>query len=61
VVKLQTLDGEGNVLEQVAFSELQLDAPLRADRLAQMMRTPAGWRVERADASRPPPAAEGWA
>jgi sigma-E factor negative regulatory protein RseB len=61
VIKLQTLDGEGNVLEQVAFSELQLDAPLRADRLAHMMRTPAGWRVERAETVKTTPAAEGWA
>ncbi len=61
VVKMQTLDAEGNVLEQSAFSELQLDAPLRADRLAQMMQTPAGWRVERADAVKTSPAAEGWA
>ena len=30
VVKLQTLDAEGRVLEQAAFSELQLDAPVKA-------------------------------
>ncbi|TFZ03133.1 transcriptional regulator [Ramlibacter henchirensis] len=61
VVKLQTLDAEGKVLEQAAFSELQLDAPVRADRLAQMMQTPQGWRVERANAVKTDPAAEGWA
>jgi sigma-E factor negative regulatory protein RseB len=61
VVKLQTLDGEGNVLEQAAFSELQLDQPLRADKLAQMMQTPQGWRVERSEALKTNPAAEGWA
>ncbi|WP_427915292.1 MucB/RseB C-terminal domain-containing protein [Ramlibacter sp. MMS24-I3-19] len=60
VVKLQTLDGEGNVLEQSAFSELQLDSPLRAEKLAQMMQPPAGWRVERAQAVKTTPAAEGW-
>lgn len=60
VVKMQTLDAEGNVLEQSAFSELQLDAPLRADRLAQMMHPPAGWRVERTEAVKTTPAAEGW-
>ncbi|HZY20319.1 MAG TPA: MucB/RseB C-terminal domain-containing protein [Ramlibacter sp.] len=61
VVKLQTLDAEGVVLEQAAFSELQLDAPLRADKLAQMMAPPHGWRVERSDVVKTSPAAEGWA
>lgn len=60
VIKVQTLDGDGNVLEQAAFSELQLDTPLRADKLAQMMQPPPGWRVERADAVKTNPAAEGW-
>jgi sigma-E factor negative regulatory protein RseB len=32
VVKLQTLDVDGRVLEQAAFSELQLDAPVQASR-----------------------------
>lgn len=61
VIKLQTLDGEGKVLEQVAFSELQMDAPVRAEKLAQMMQAPQGWRVERAHAVRTDAAAEGWA
>ena len=60
VVKLQTLDGEGNVLEQAAFSELQLDSPVRPEKLAQMMQPPAGWRVERAQAVKTTPDAEGW-
>lgn len=60
VVKLQTLDTEGNVIEQAAFSELQLDAPVRMDKLTQMMATPEGWRVERSDAARTTAAAEGW-
>jgi sigma-E factor negative regulatory protein RseB len=61
VVKLQTLDADGNVLEQAAFSELQLDVPVKADKLAQMMQPPQGWRVERADAVKTSPASEGWA
>ncbi|TFZ04053.1 MucB/RseB C-terminal domain-containing protein [Ramlibacter humi] len=61
VIKLQTLDAEGNVLEQAAFSELQLDAPVRAEKLSQMMQPPPGWRVERADAIKTNPASEGWA
>lgn len=60
VVKLQTLDPDGKVLEQAAFSELQLDTPVRVDKLVQMMSPPEGWRVERSDAVKTSPAAEGW-
>jgi len=60
VVKLQTLDADGNVLEQAAFSELQLDSPVRPDKLLHMMQPPRGWRVERAEAVKTTPAAEGW-
>ena len=60
VVKLQTLDEQGNVLEQAAFSELQLDAPVRMNKLAQMMAVPDGWKVEKADALKTTAAAEGW-
>jgi sigma-E factor negative regulatory protein RseB len=60
VVKLQTVDADGNVLEQAAFSELQLDAPVRMDRLARMMTVPEGWRVEKDEAMKTTAAAEGW-
>lgn len=60
VVKTQTLDAEGVVLEQAAFSELQLDAPVRIEKLAQMMAVPEGWRVERTEATKTTAAAEGW-
>jgi sigma-E factor negative regulatory protein RseB len=60
VVKLQTLDTEGNVLEQSAFSELQLDAPVRIEKLAQMMATPEGWRVEKAETLKTNALSEGW-
>lgn len=60
VVKLQTLDTQGHVLEQAAFSELQLDAPVRMDKLAQMMASTDGYRVEKADVVRTSAAAEGW-
>jgi sigma-E factor negative regulatory protein RseB len=60
VVKLQTMDAEGNVLEQAAFSELQLDAPVRIDKLSRMMAAPEGWRVEKAEAVKTNAAAEGW-
>ncbi len=45
VVKLQTLDTDGKVLEQAAFSELQLDAPVKMDKLLQMMGKVEGYRV----------------
>ena len=61
VVKLQTVDPDGSILEQAAFSELQLDAPVRMDRLSQMMAVPEGWRVEKAEAVKTTAAAEGWA
>jgi sigma-E factor negative regulatory protein RseB len=60
LVKLQTLDAEGNVLEQAAFSELQLDAPVRIDKLSQMMASTEGWRIEKADAMKTTAEAEGW-
>jgi len=60
VVKLQTLDLDGSVLEQAAFSELQLDAPVRADKLNQMMAATDGWRVEKSDAIKTTAASEGW-
>jgi len=60
VIKLQTLDADGSVLEQAAFSELKLDSPIRADKLAQMMHPPHGWRVERAEVVKTTAAAEGW-
>ena len=61
VIKLQTLDTDGSVLEQAAFSELQLDVRVRMDKLAQMMGVPDGWRVEKAEAVKANPATEGWA
>ncbi|UUZ63087.1 hypothetical protein LP417_25655 [Polaromonas sp. P1-6] len=45
VVKLQTLDTDGKVLEQAAFSELQLDAPVKMDKLIQMMGKVEGYRA----------------
>lgn len=61
VIKLQTLDAAGRVLEQAAFSELQLDAPVKMGKLAQMMANTEGYRLEKADAVKTTAAAEGWA
>ena len=60
VVKLQTLDGDGKVVEQVAFSELQLDAPVSMAKLTQMMNNTDGYRIERPDVVKTTAAAEGW-
>lgn len=59
MIKLQTLDTEGGVLEQAAFSELHLDAPIRTSKLAQMAST-EGYRVEKSDVYKTTAAAEGW-
>lgn len=61
VVKLQTLDLDGRVLEQAAFSELQLDAPVKMDKLARMMADTHGYRVEKTEPVKTSAAAEGWA
>lgn len=60
VVKLQTLDTDGKVLEQAAFSELQLDAPVRIDKLLQMMGKVDGYRVEKPVLVKTTASAEGW-
>ena len=61
VVKLQTLDAGGRVVEQSAFSELELDAPVKARALARMMNNTAGYRVEKTRLQRTTPVSEGWA
>jgi sigma-E factor negative regulatory protein RseB len=60
VVKLQTLDGSGKVLEQAAFTELQLDAPVKMDKLVQMMSKVDGYRVEKPPLIKTTASAEGW-
>lgn len=61
VVKLQTLDANGSVLEQAAFSELQMDAPVKMDKLLQMMGATDGYKVEHTTAlTKTTAAAEGW-
>jgi sigma-E factor negative regulatory protein RseB len=60
VVKLQTLDVSGKVLEQAAFTELQLDAPVKMDKLVQMMGKVDGYRVEKPPLIKTTASAEGW-
>ena len=61
VVKLQTLDADGKVLEQSAFSELQFDAPVKIEKLVQMMNKVEGYRVEKPELIKTTASAEGWA
>lgn len=61
VVKLQTFDAAtGQMLEQAAFSELLLDAPVSMDKLAQMMDATAGYRVETPAQVRTTAESQGW-
>jgi len=60
VMKLQTLDVDGRVLEQSAFSELQLDAPVSMTKLSQMMGNTEGYKVDRPRMIQTTAAAEGW-
>jgi sigma-E factor negative regulatory protein RseB len=60
VLKLQTLDLNGAVLEQTAFSELQLDAPVKVGRLKRMMDTPTGWKEQHSQLAKTSASAEGW-
>lgn len=61
VIKLQTVDGDGQVVEQSAFLELQLDAPIKMHVLSQMMNSTAGYKMEKAELQRITPESEGWA
>jgi sigma-E factor negative regulatory protein RseB len=61
VVKIQTLEANGSVLEQSAFSELQLDAPVKMDKLVHMMAATDGYRVDKTEVTKTSAAAEGWA
>ena len=60
VIALQTVDAVGRVVEQSAFSELQFDAPVKAQALMQMMSNTTGYRVDRSEIERTTPDAEGW-
>ena len=60
VVKLQTLDTNGRILEQAAFSDLQLDAHVNMGQLIEMMGRTQGYRVERLEPIPTTATAEGW-
>lgn len=60
VIKTQTLDNKARVLEQAAFSELQLNAPVQVSKLSKMMARTHGYKVETVDRTRTTADAEGW-
>ncbi|NDP37386.1 MAG: transcriptional regulator [Rhodoferax sp.] len=59
-VKLQTLDGQGQVLEQAAFSDLKFDAPISMANLEQMMGHTEGYTLEKPEMRKTTAEAEGW-
>jgi sigma-E factor negative regulatory protein RseB len=61
VVKLQTLDATDRVIEQAAFSELNLDAPVKMEKLVAMMNNTAGHKLEQVEMSKTTAIAQGWA
>jgi sigma-E factor negative regulatory protein RseB len=60
VIKLQTLDATGKVLDQMAFSDLQLDAPVSMKKLSRMMERTEGYMVQKQVPLKTSAAAEGW-
>lgn len=60
VVKLQTLNGDRHVLEQVAFSELNLSAPVKVEQLLRMMKNRPGYTVQNVSLTRTTPLEQGW-
>jgi sigma-E factor negative regulatory protein RseB len=60
VIKLQTRNAQAEVLEQVAFTELQLDVPLQMAYLERQMAPPKGYRVKQPLVRQTTAQAEGW-
>ena len=60
VIQLQTLDASGRVIEQSAFSELQLDAPVKMAQLVQQMENTKGYNVSRPTMRAVTPQSMGW-
>jgi sigma-E factor negative regulatory protein RseB len=60
VLKLQTLDASHRVLEQAAFSELQLDAPVQMAKLQALMENTQGYQIHTQKRIRTTAEQEGW-
>lgn len=60
VMKMQTLGDQGAVMEQVAFSELDLSAPVRMDALKRQMNDTRGYEIHKSKMKKTTAEAEGW-
>jgi sigma-E factor negative regulatory protein RseB len=60
VLKLQTVDEGGQVMEQLAYTELQMDAPVRMEKLAKLMNDTRGYEVHRPVLLKTSPEKQGW-
>ena len=60
VIKLQTLDAAQSVLEQVAFTELQLNAPITVETLSRQMAQTEGYQVQPVVTHKTTPEQQGW-
>lgn len=61
LVRAQTLDTAGHVIDQVAFTQLQVNVAPRLDLVEQSLRTPPGYTVERMKGVPVALRAAGWA
>ncbi|WP_185970128.1 MucB/RseB C-terminal domain-containing protein [Tepidimonas alkaliphilus] len=59
-LKMQTLGAGQQVLEQMAYTEVQLDAPLKVEGLLRQMEDTRGWRTLRPQRVKTNPQALGW-
>jgi sigma-E factor negative regulatory protein RseB len=57
---MQTLDGQGQVIEQMVFSELQLDAPVKMETLSRQMAKTQGYKILRLQLNKTTAEAQGW-
>lgn len=60
VMKMQTLGDQGAVMEQVAFSELDLNAPVRMEALKRQMNDTHGYEIHKSKMKKTTAEAEGW-
>jgi sigma-E factor negative regulatory protein RseB len=60
LLRAQTLDASGQVLEQISFSQLQIGIPARQGAIAAAIRNTAGWTLVRPPVETVDMEAQGW-
>jgi sigma-E factor negative regulatory protein RseB len=60
IMKMQTLDTMNRVLEQAAFSELQMGAPIAMAKLSALMDSTQGYQIRTPELVKTTAAQEGW-